>query len=137
MILSNIWLFSQKILFNYWKIILTLYIWKSCCEHIWFIFWNTWSLTLPWDDINLYVFVWKNAREKCPEWYIIYISLNWNIFLWFNFGNIFNVCILKINTWTAIRKFRCHHAIKFIKIYSNGGHIGFNYTHTSLNHCSK
>ena len=30
-------------------------------------------------------------------------------------------------------KIRGHHASKFAIIYSNGGHIGFNYTHTSLN----
>ena len=28
-----------------------------------------------------------------------------------------------------------HHASKFGIIYSNGGHIGFDYTHTSLNTC--
>ena len=30
-------------------------------------------------------------------------------------------------------KFGGHHASKFGIIYSNGGHIGFNYAHTSLN----
>ena len=30
------------------------------------------------------------------------------------------------------RKIRGHYASKFCIIYSNGGHIGFNYTHTSL-----
>ena len=54
------------------------------------------------------------------------------MFPWFNFRNILNVCILNTNTWIVIIKFRGHHASKFGIIYSNGSHIGFNYTHTSL-----
>ena len=57
-----------------------------------------------------------------------YIYLNSNKFRWFNFWNILNICILKTNTW----KIWGHHASKFGIIYGNGGHIGFNYTHTSL-----
>ena len=54
------------------------------------------------------------------------------MFLWFNFWNILNVCILNTNSWIGIIKFGGHHASKFGIIYSNGGHIGFNYNHTSL-----
>ena len=54
------------------------------------------------------------------------------MFLWFNFWNILNVCILNTNTWIAIIKFGGHHASKFVITHSNGGHIGFNYAHTSL-----
>ena len=53
--------------------------------------------------------------------------------MWFHFWNFFNVCILNINTWLAIIKFGGHHAYNFGILYSSGGHIGFNYTHTSLN----
>ena len=41
-------------------------------------------------------------------------------------------CILNTNTWIAIIIFGAHHASKFAITYSNSGHIGFNYTHTSL-----
>ena len=63
---------------------------------------------------------------------VYYMSLNSNMFLWFNFWNILNLCLLNTNTWTTIVKFWCHHASKFGMIYINGGHIGFNYNHTSL-----
>ena len=49
-----------------------------------------------------------------------------------SFWNILNICILNTNTWIAIIKFGVHHALTFGIIYSNGGHIRFNYTHTSL-----
>ena len=54
------------------------------------------------------------------------------MFPWFNFWNILNVCILNTNTWIGIIKFWGHHTLKIGIIYSNGGHIGFNYTHISL-----
>ena len=54
------------------------------------------------------------------------------MFLWFNFWNILNLCILNTNRWIAIIKFGGHHASKFGIMYSNGGLIWFNYTHTSL-----
>ena len=54
------------------------------------------------------------------------------MFLWFNFWNILNVCFLNPITWIGIITFGGHHAFKFGIIYSNGGHIGFNYTHTSF-----
>ena len=40
--------------------------------------------------------------------------------------------MLNTYTWIAIRKFGAHYASKFCIIYSNGSHIGFSYTHTSL-----
>ena len=48
------------------------------------------------------------------------------------FENILNVCISNKNRWIAIIKFWGHHASKFGILFRNGGHIGFNYTHTSL-----
>ena len=63
---------------------------------------------------------------------VYYISLYSNMFLWFNFWNILNVYILNPNTWIGIIKFGGHHATKLSIIYSNGSHIGFNYTHNSL-----
>ena len=59
---------------------------------------------------------------------VYYISLNLNMFLWFNFWNILHVCILNTNTWIGIITFWGHHAFKFGIIYSDGGHIGFYYT---------
>ena len=44
-----------------------------------------------------------------------------------------NVSILNKTTWIAIIKFRGHLASKVCTIYSNGGHIGFNYTSYILN----
>ena len=64
---------------------------------------------------------------------VYYISWNQKMFLWFNFWNILNRCILNTNTWITIIKFGGHHASKFGIIYSNGRPFGFNYTHTSLN----
>ena len=52
--------------------------------------------------------------------------------LWFNFWNILNISMLNTNTWIGIIKFGGHCASKFGITYSNCGHIGFNYTHTSL-----
>ena len=95
-------------------------------------FWNTWPLTLPWDDINLCVFVCKKKAFLRLTPVVYYISLNENMFLWFYFWNILNVCILNTNTWIEIIKFGGHHASTFSTIYSNGGHIGFDNTHTSL-----
>ena len=42
------------------------------------------------------------------------------------------VCFLNANAWIGIIKFGGHHALKFGITYSNGGHVEFNYTHTSL-----
>ena len=46
----------------------------------------------------------------------------------------FESMFFNTNTWIAIIKFGGNHASKFGKIYSNGDHIGFNNTHTSLKH---
>ena len=35
-----------------------------------------------------------------------------------------------VKLWIPIIKYGGHHASKFSIIYSNGGHIGFNNTHT-------
>ena len=91
-------------------------------------------LTLPWEDIYFKIDMYwygKMALLRITP-VVYYISLNSNMFLWFNFWNILNICISNINTWIAIIKFGGHHASKVYIIYSNGGHIGFNYTHTSL-----
>ena len=63
---------------------------------------------------------------------VYYISLKKTCSCDLLFKIFLNVCILNTNTWIAIIKFGGHHASKFGITYSNGGHIGFNYTHTSL-----
>ena len=64
---------------------------------------NTWLLTLPRDDIILYIFGKIALLRLTPVVY--YISLNLNIFLWFNFWNILKVCTLylKVNTKSTLR----------------------------------
>ena len=60
---------------------------------------------------NLHVFVWINGLTEASTSAILYFFKS-NMFLW------------------------GHHASKFGIIYSNGGHFGFNYTHTSLSNLS-
>ena len=52
------------------------------------------------------------------------------MFLWFNFLK-YSKC-LHFKQMDCNHKIGGHHASKYGIIYSNGGHIGFNYTHTSL-----
>ena len=75
-------------------------------------FWNTWPLTLPLNDINLkiYMYLYRIMAFLRLTPMVYYISLNSNVFLWFNFWNLLNVCILNTNTWIAIIKFGGHHA---------------------------
>ena len=97
-------------------------------------FLNSWPLTLPWNYLNFKIYMYLYGKWPywgLLKWYIIFLQIK-NMFLWFNFRNILNVYILNTNTWIAIIIFVGHHASKFGIIYSNGGHIGFNYTHTSL-----
>ena len=79
-------------------------------------------------SIYMYLYGKKWSYWGYRKWYIIilYIKIcSCNL--------IFECMHLKhTNTWIAIIKFGGHHASKSGIIYCNGGHIAFNYTHTSL-----
>ena len=82
-------------------------------------------LWLPWDDINSYVFEWQNGLTDANSSGSLYFFI-FKYILWNHFGNFVNVCI-------AIIKFGGHNASIFGTIYSNGGHIGLNYTLVAMN----
>ena len=95
-----------------------------------FLKYMAFNIALKWHTFqNWYVLVLKNCLIRI--YLVVYFNpSNKNMFLWFNFWIILNVCIF--NTWIAIIKFGGHHASKIGITYSNGGHIGFNYTCTSF-----
>ena len=75
--------------------------------------------------------MWKNGLTEANICGILYLfKLKYVPVI--QFLKYFECIHLSTRTWISIITFGGHHASKFIIIYSYGGHIGLNYTNTSL-----